>query len=303
MGRSTKIRPANPWLRRHPWAPYILPTTAVMLLLFVVPILFVSVISLTNYRLGAEFSQVSFLGFSNFFRLFSGEESGFYYSVGISVLFMVLGTAIQLVLGMICALILNHEFRGKGVVIACLIIPIAMTPSIVSQIWKLMFNSEFGVVNYFLKALGGLGVQWLDADHAFLSVLVATVWQYTPFVTLMLYAGLRSLPESPYESAVLDGANQWQLFRYITLPLMKNLIALCALLRSIDMLKTFDIPYVLTQGGPGNVTRFLGLKIYDTGFGEQNFVGRASAMAVILILLVSLISLVLFQVLNKSREN
>ena len=303
MGRSTKIRPANPWLRRHPWAPYILPTTAVMLLLFVVPILFVFVISLTNYRLGAEFSQVSFLGFSNFLRLFSGEESGFYYSVGISVLFMVLGTAIQLVLGMICALILNHEFRGKGVVIACLIIPIAMTPSIVSQIWKLMFNSEFGVVNYVLKALGGLGVQWLDADHAFLSVLVATVWQYTPFVTLMLYAGLRSLPESPYESAVLDGANQWQLFRYITLPLMKNLIALCALLRSIDMLKTFDIPYVLTQGGPGNVTRFLGLKIYDTGFGEQNFVGRASAMAVILILLVSLISLVLFQVLNKSREN
>lgn len=300
---GTKIRDRNPWLRKHPWAPYILPTAVVMILLFVVPILFVFIISLTNYHLGAEFRNVSFLGLSNFRRLFAGEESGFYYSVAISVIFMLLGTALQLVLGMICAMLLNNEFKCKGLVIACLIIPIAMTPSIVSQIWKLMFNSEFGVINYFLNTLGGHSVQWLDSDHAFLSVLIATVWQYTPFVTLMLYAGLRSLPESPYESAMLDGANKWQLFRYITLPLMRNLIILCALLRSIDMLKTFDIPYVLTQGGPGNTTKFLSLKIYDTGFGEQNFVGRASAMAVVLIVVVSLISLVLFRVQNKSRED
>ena len=300
---GTKIRDRNPWLRKHPWAPYILPTAVVMILLFVVPILFVFIISLTNYHLGAEFRDVSFLGLSNFRRLFAGEESGFYYSVAISVVFMLLGTVLQLVLGMICAMLLNHEFKCKGLVIACLIIPIAMTPSIVSQIWKLMFNSEFGVINFFLNALSGHSVQWLDSDHAFLSVLIATVWQYTPFVTLMLYAGLRSLPESPYESAMLDGANKWQLFRYITLPLMRNLIILCALLRSIDMLKTFDIPYVLTQGGPGNTTKFLSLKIYDTGFGEQNFVGRASAMAVVLIVVVSLISLVLFRVQNKSRED
>ena len=290
-------------LKRYPWAPYIIPTAVVMLLLFVVPILFVFVISLTNYHLGAAFQDVSFLGLSNYERLFTGQESGFYFSVAISVGFMVLGTVLQLILGMICAMLLNHEFKGKGLVIGCLIIPIAMTPSIVSQIWKLMFNSEFGVINYFFRALGASGVQWLDSDHAFLSVLIATVWQYTPFVTLMLYAGLRSLPESPYESAMLDGANQWQLFRYITLPLMKNLLILCALLRAIDMLKTFDIPYVLTQGGPGNATKFLSLKIYDTGFGEQNFVGRASAMAVVLIVVVTFISLVLFHVQKRSRED
>lgn len=289
-------------LRKHPQVPYILPTAIVMLLLFILPLVFVFLISLTNYRLGVGLDDISFLGLSNYKRLFSGEESGFYHSVFISVFFMVLGTLIQMILGMICALLLNQRFRRKGLVIACLIVPIAMTPSIASQIWKLMFNSEFGVINYFIEAVTGQTVQWLSADYAFLSVLIATVWQYTPFVTLMLYAGLCSLPQSPYESAILDGANKWQLFRHITLPLLKNLILLCALMRSIDMLKTFDIPYVLTQGGPGNATRFLSLKIYDTGFGEQNFVGRASAMAVVLIVLVSLISLALFRVMNKSKE-
>lgn len=297
-----KLRQSNSWLRRHPWAPYIFPTAIVMLLLFVVPILFVFLISLTNYHLGAEFGKISVLGLANYKRLFTGEETGFFHSVWLSIGFMILGTVLQLILGMICAMLLNHEFRGKGLVIACLIIPIAMTPSIVSQIWKLMFNSEFGVINYFLNAITGNGIQWLDGDHAFLSVLIATVWQYTPFVTLMMYAGLRSLPISPYESAMLDGASSGQIFFYITLPLMKNLLILCALLRAIDMLKTFDIPYVLTQGGPGSATKFLSLLIYDTGFGEQNFVGRASAMAVVLIVVVTLISLVLFHVQNKGRE-
>lgn len=299
-GKKNKL--ASPWLHKHPWAPYIFPTALVMLVLFVVPILFVFIISLTNYHLGSDFREISFLGFSNFTRLFTGEENGFYHSVGLSIGFMILGTILQLIFGMICAMLLNHEFKGKGLVIACLIIPIAVTPSIISQIWKLMFNSEFGVINYFLNAITGHTVQWLDSEHAFLSVLIATVWQYTPFVTLMMYAGLRSLPVSPYESAMLDGASNLQIFRYITLPLMKNLLILCTLLRAIDMLKTFDIPYVLTQGGPGNATKFLSLLIYDTGFGEQNFVGRASSMAVVLIVVVTLISLVLFHVQNKNRE-
>jgi len=139
-------------------------------------------------------------------------------------------------------------------------------------------------------------------NHAFISVLIATVWQYTPFVTLMLYAGLRSLPDSPYDSAKLEGANSLQMFVYITLPMMKRLIILCSLLRVIDMLKTFDIPYVLTQGGPGSATQFLSLLIYDTGFGETNFVSRASAMAVILIIIVSLLSLILFRAISRARE-
>lgn len=290
-------------LRKNPHLPYLLPTIILMALLFVIPIIFIVVISFTNYRLGYSVGDVSFLGLSNYIRLFDGSETSFYYSVFISIMFTLLGTGIQLVIGMGCALLLNCEFKGKAVAIACLIIPIAMTPSIASQIWKLMFNNEFGILNYILTQLFGSGVSWLDESHAFLSVLIATVWQYVPFVTLMLYAGLRSLPEEAYESAALDGANKIQAFFYVTLPMMKRLIMLCTLLRLIDMLKTFDIPYVLTQGGPGAATKFLGLLIYDIGFGETNYVARASAIAVILIVITSALSLILFKVQRKMAED
>lgn len=274
-----------------------------MSLLFIVPILFVFLISLTNYNLGTPLDQVKFLGLDHYIRLFTDTQSGFFHSIYLSLMFTIFGVLLQLVIGMACALLLNFEFRLKALVIGCLIIPIAMTPSVSSQIWKLLFNKEFGAINYLLEHTLGFTVSWMDADHAFLSVLIATVWQYTPFVTLMLYAGLRSLPESPYEAAKIEGANRFQTFFYITLPMMRQLIVLCLLLRTIDMLKVFDIPYVLTQGGPGNATQLLGLLIYDTGFGEANFVGRASAMAVVLIIIVSLFSLVLFRTMAKGRED
>lgn len=305
MRKSEKaeFHPCSLWLRKHPQVPYIVPTTLILVLLFITPIIFVIVISFTNYRLGNSLDQVSFIGLSNYLRLFNGSEKAFGYSVTISLVMMVAGTLCQLVLGMLCAMIINQEFKFKGLVIACLIVPIAMTPSIVSQIWKLMFNTDFGVVNYFLEKLFGLRITWLDRDHALTAVMIATVWQYTPFVTLMLYAGLRSLPESPYESAKIEGAGVFQQFIYITLPLMKKLIILCALLRSIDMLKAFDIPYVLTQGGPGNATKVLGILIYDIGFGETNFIARSSAISVFLILIVSVLSIFLFRMLNKTRES
>lgn len=293
----------NGWLKRRPHLPYIMPTMVIMALLFVIPVIFIFIISLTNYRLGYGLDQIGFLGASNYARLFNGSENAFYHSVYISVILTVVGTALQLIIGMGCALLLNCEFKGKAVAVACMIVPIAMTPSIASQIWKLMFNNEFGVINFVLVRLFGVSVSWLDENHAFLSVMIATVWQYIPFVTLMLYAGLRSLPEDAYESAALDGANKFQLFFLITLPMMKRLILLCTLLRTIDMLKTFDIPYVLTQGGPGFATKFLGLLIYDTGFGETNFVARSAAMAVILIIITSALSLLLFRLQRKNAND
>lgn len=271
-------------------------------MLFVIPVLFIFVISLTNYRLGYGIEDISFLGLGNYIRLFDGSENAFYYSIFISLVLTVLGTALQLVIGMGCAMLLNCEFKGKAVAVACMIVPIAMTPSIASQIWKLMFNNEFGIINHILNQLFHINISWLDEKHAFLSVVIATIWQYVPFVTLMLYAGLRSLPEEIYESAALDGANRIQIFFNVTLPMMKRLILLCTLLRMIDMLKTFDIPYVLTQGGPGSATKFLGLLIYDTGFGETNFVARSAAMAVILIFITSTLSLILFRIQRKNAK-
>jgi multiple sugar transport system permease protein len=287
---------------QYPELPFILPALVIMTLLFLGPILFTIGISFTNFRLGMKLENAQFVYFSNYIRLFNGSQANFIFSIYISILLTVLATGLQMILGLICAMVLNRDFPGKGLVIACLLVPVAMTPSIASQMWKLLLNSDFGVINYFINKLFGFTIVWLDADHAFLSVLIAIVWQFTPFVTLMLYAGLRSLPDSPYESAIVDGANQIQIFFHITLPMMKRLIMLCVLLRTVDMLKTFDIPYTLTQGGPGSATKFLGLLIFDIAAGETNYIGRGSAIAVILVSIVCIFSVFLFRALNRLSD-
>ena len=288
--------------KSHAYVPYVMPTMILMALLAITPIIFVILISFTNYQLGTPFSDTKFIGLSNYIRLFDGTDSIFPYSVYISLFMMVAATSFQMVLGFINAMLLNQDFKFKGLALACLIVPIAMTPSIASQIWKLMYNSEFGVINYFVEMITGLQVVWLGKEFAILSVLIANIWMSTPFVTLILYAGLRTLPQEPFESAIIDGANRFELFYYVTLPLMKYLILLTLLLRSIDMMKMFDIPYVLTQGGPGSITQFLGLMIYDVGFGVSGMIGRASAISVILILIVSVMALFLINTMRKNRN-
>ena len=290
------------WLRKNPHIPYIAPTMSVMVLVSIVPILFVIVMSFTNFELGIPLERVRFVGLRNYVRLFNGQDDVFFYSLFITLAMTLLATAIQMALGFFCAFLLNEDFKLKGLAIACFIVPIAMTPSIASQVWKLMYNSESGVINYFLNLLFGVKLVWLGPKYAFLSVLITNVWMSTPFVTLVIYAGLRSLPVEPYESAVIDGANSFQLFKWITLPLLKPLTLLTVLFRLIDMFKMFDIPYVLTQGGPGDATEFLGLRIYRIGFGVTGLVGRASAISVILILIVTILSAILITTLRKNSS-
>ena len=303
--RTMGGRVAQGWARgllaRKPYLPYIAPAMTLMILLVAIPFIAVVLLSFTNYELAMPTSLFKWIGLRNYEKLLFGSNRLLYYSLGISMGMMVLATVFQMVLGFLCASLLNQEIKGRALAIACLLVPIAMTPSIASQIWKLMLNADFGVVNYFLKKLFGAGVVWLDKDHSLLSVLLVNIWSMTPYVTLTLYAGLRSLPVEPYESAVIDGANARQSFLYITLPLLRPLILLTLLFRSIDMLKMFDIPYVLTQGGPGNITEFIGLNIYRTGFGVTTLVGRASAISVILILLVGVISVLLIKLMNKEE--
>lgn len=286
------------YIARNPHVPYTAPAMIIMLLLIGIPVISVIIISLTNYELAMPIESFKFIGLRNYKKLFFGSNTLLYYSLGISIGMMVIATAFQMVLGFLSASLLNQDIKFRGVAIACLIVPIAVTPSIASQVWKLMFNADFGIINYFLEKLFGVSVVWLAEQHALLCVLIVNIWIMTPYVTLILYAGLRSLPLEPFESAVIDGASPFQIFTRITLPLLKPLILLTLLFRSIDMLKMFDIPYVLTQGGPGNITEFIGLYIYRTGFGVTTLVGQASAISVILIVIVGAISVLLIRTMG-----
>ncbi|MCC3375979.1 carbohydrate ABC transporter permease [Cohnella sp. REN36] len=288
------------YFHKRPHLTYIMPAMLILGILTFIPTLFLYGLSLTNYELG--YPDFKFVGLDNFVRLFSGRDAEFWYSMRISIGFMIIVTVAELLLGFWLAVLLDREFKLKPLVFACLIVPIAMTPSITGQIWKLMLNAENGVVNYLLHFFGGK-VIWLSAENAYLSTILVDIWQNTPFVALIIYAGMRSLPSEPYEAAAIDGANRAQIFRYVTLPLLLPMILLAVVFRAIDSLKTFDIPYSLTQGGPGSTTEFLSMHVYRLGFAQTGWVGRSAAVSVVLLVLITVISWLLIRAYRKGVEN
>ena len=291
------------YLERNPHIPFIAPAMTAMMVLSIVPTIFLSLISLTNYQLGWDFSRAKFVGLKNFIRLFSGADPDFWYSVFISLAFMLLATAIEMILGFAFASLLNaSEFKLKGLVIGILIIPMAMTPTIAAQMWKLMFNAEYGILNIILNTLFGVEVVWLSAEMAFWSILLVDIWQFTPFVTLICYAGLRSLPSDPFESASIDGANRWQVLIHITLPMMRKLLFLAILLRAVDALRLFDTAFVLTQGGPGRATEFLSLHVYRMANAQNGLIGRAAAIALVLLVISTVVSRFLIKQQRKEDD-
>lgn len=288
---SRKGRGIRGYMHRNPHTVYIAPAMIVLFVLSIVPTIFLLVTSFTNYQLGWNISRAKFVGIDNYIRLFSGRDPDFWHAIAISLGFMVLATTAEMLLGLIIALMLNaYEFRFKAVIVGILIIPLSITPTIAGQMWKLMLNAEYGLINYVLNSLFGAKVTWLNSNMAFWSILIVDLWQFTPFVALVLYAGLRSMPSEPYEAAMIDGAGSFRMLFSITLPMMKNLIFLTLLLRSVDALKLFDTPFVLTQGGPGNATEFLSLHVYRMVNAQNGLIGRGAAVAVVLLILVSLIS-------------
>ncbi|KWX69419.1 hypothetical protein AMQ84_30995 [Paenibacillus riograndensis] len=288
------------YFQRNPHLAYIMPAMIILGTLTFIPTLFLYVLSVSDYELG--YPTFKFVGLDNFLRLFSGGDAEFWYSVTISLGFMGIVTVIELLLGFWLAVLLDREFKLKFLVFACMIVPIAMTPSITGQVWKLMMNAESGVLNYLLHFIGGK-VIWLSGENAFWSTVLVDVWQNTPFVALIIYAGIRSLPTDPYEAAAIDGASRVQIFRNITLPLLWPMILLAVIFRAIDSLKTFDIPYSLTQGGPGSATEFLSLHVYRLGFAQTGWVGRSAAVSVILLILTTVISMLLIKAYRKGVEN
>jgi multiple sugar transport system permease protein len=279
---------------------FVLPSLATLVAIVIFPTIFLWYVSLTNYDLSMGWEQKSFVGLRNYFFLFL-EDKDFWYSLRITLFFAAVTVGLEFVLGLGVALVFHRHIWGKRVWMSCLILPMVITPTIISLIWKLMLNTEYGVLNFILSQFGLGKINWLGPKEAFWSLILVDVWEWTPFIALILYAGLQALPQEPYEAAVVDGANPRQIFFYLTLPLLKPMILIALLLRSIDALKMFDVVYGLTQGGPGNATELMSLHIYRLGFRHTNWIGRASANAVILLFLSTLLTTVLLRTLRRER--
>lgn len=284
--------------RRRPYLPFILPAFTIMGVLIAVPVIVMITYAMTDYEIG--YPSFEFVGAENFLRLF--RSASFWHSVTLTLRYALIVTALSLLIGFLMAQLIDRHIRWRPIAIAALVVPIAMTPSIAGQIWGLILNSEYGVLNFLLDAAINVRQPWLASDWAFASVVGVSVWQSAPFAALIIFAGLQSMPAEPFEAARVDGAGSVQTLWHITLPLLRMPLLLALIFVSIDALRIFDIPFTLTQGGPGDATELLGMYIYRTGFGQTGWIGRASAASVMLMLLTLAISLVLISAVRRSMK-
>ena len=216
----------------------------------------------------------------------------------ITLIYAVVSVAVEVFLGVLLALLLSKKFKGKNLVKTGFILPMVATPVAVALTWKLLFDVNYGYINYLLGKIG-LSFQGLSsADTALASFLVIDIWQWTPFIMLLVSAGLASLPTDPYEAAMLDGATKGQILRRITLPLLNPTILMATLLRLIDALKSFDIIYATTKGGPGNSTKTLNILVYEEAFSNFRF-GRVSAYVVLFVVFILIVCGVFMKIKKK----
>lgn len=260
----------------------IAPTIAVLLALTIYPLIYAVKIS---FQTPAGNST-----FANFARLVSDQF--FLSALAHTFVYAAIALTVEFLIGLGLALILNQKMRGRAGFRTMLLLPMMLPPVVVGVIWRLMLNSNFGAVNGTLQKFGvnTEALTWTASPKlAMAAVIIADVWQWTPFMFLILLAGLQAIPQEPYEAAVIDGSNAWQTFRHVTLPLLKPAILIALLLRTMDLLRVFDHIFILTEGGPGLATETLSLYIYRTAFRFSNF-GYAAAMSFVLLLITNVIS-------------
>jgi multiple sugar transport system permease protein len=263
------------------------PALLLLLLVYAYPIARSIWLSLFTQNLGTEL-QPLFTGLSNYQRML--VDGRFWQSIANTTVFTILSVLLELGLGLAIALVLNQSFRGRGIIRTIALLPWALPTALIATAWIWIFNDQFGVWNDLLLRLGLIktGVNWLgDPNWALWTVIAADVWKTTPFVSILLLAGLQAIPHDLYEAHALDGASAWQSFVRITLPLLLPQLLIAALFRFAQGFGIFDLIQVMTGGGPGGATETVSLYIYATIMRYLDF-GYGAALVVVTFVVLSL---------------
>jgi multiple sugar transport system permease protein len=286
-GASTTLRRAFGSLtHRNLHVLFVLPALLVMVLLMAYPVIYTIVLSTRSY--GLSINDFTNVGLQNYQKALA--DARFFDAFIRTVIFTVLSVTASIVVGMLIALALNRDGRGARWSRTMLILPMVATPVATSLIWMMMFNPTLGVLNFFLELVGLPPSLWVaDPILVLPSIVMVDVWHFAPFAGLILLAGLKSLPHEPFESAIMDGASRWQLFWQITLPLLRPVLLVVLVFRTIDALKVFDLIWVMTAGGPGFNSETLYIYAYNHAFKYLDL-GYGSAVIVLFTLIVAVIS-------------
>jgi multiple sugar transport system permease protein len=280
---------------RH-YLPFAYPALLITAAVIVFPWLFTFYMSVHDWKIG---QAREFVGLANFTKL--ATDLRFLEAIGHTLYFTALAVILPVIFGTAAALIFNERFPLRGLFRAIFILPMMATPVAVALVWTMMFHPQLGVLNYLLTQIGLPPQLWVySAGTVIPSLVLVEVWHWTPLVMLIVLGGLAAAPTEPYESAKIDGASGWQMFRHITLPLIMPFLLVAVVIRTIDALKAFDTIYVITGGGPGTASETINIYLYLQAFSFYN-IGYASAVTIVFFVLIVALALVLLYLRQKAK--
>lgn len=269
-------------IRMRPY--YIIAPGLIILIGIMIPFVSAIFLSFTNYSF--RLPNWKWVWFKNWIKMFS--DPGFYHAIGVTIRYALYATGVQMILGTIIALLLKKDTRYSRILKVLFTFPLMVAPAIAVLIWQLMTSNSVGVLEKFLNVIGIFNFPWASshATAMFTAILIDT-WVNTPFVLLLVLAGIQSLPKSPFEAAQVDGASAWFTFKTLTFPMLKPFMYIALLFRLMASLQEFGIIYALTKGGPGNTLMNTSLTAYMTAFQYQRL-GEALPYLLVLWLIVNI---------------
>ncbi len=286
---------------RHLPLALLFPSILIILLIVGFPMIYSLYVSFTNFNLTSP-GNVDFIGFKNYITLFT-DDPLFWKSFGRTILFISLAVNLEFLLGLGIAQLMAKVIRGQGLARTLMMTPMMFAPILVGFQFKWFFNAQVGLVNNILYTLTGEPnfIPWLiDKPLGFISILIAEIWMSTPFMVIILEAGILSLPVEPFEAAEVDGASGWQKFRHLTLPMLMPFVYTAMAIRSLDIARAYDVVSIMTGGGPGNRTELIWTYVNRLAFSSKQF-GLGSAMSFVTVILSFTFTYMFFSNVLKSR--
>ena len=276
-----------------------LPSLIALMMVLALPLVYSLVTSFFDTNLKYR-GLGDFVGLQNYIEVL--KDTYFLDSVKTTVIFTFFVVVIEFLVGLGIGLLLNNIRKARNFFFTIIIVPMMITPIAVGLIWRLLLHSDLGIINYVLSQIGIAGRAWLaDASIALKTVMFIDIWQNVPYMVLVILAGLVTLPTEPYEAAAIDGASRLQSFFTLTIPMMLPTFSVVLLLRTITALKTYDLIFVLTRGGPGTTTEVISYHIYQQAFRYLE-IGKASAMSYLLLLMIVPVAFLFIRISRNRTE-
>ncbi len=289
---------------------FMLPAMAVLILGLIVPLYNAVELSFYNWSMGTPWESKVFIGLDSYQRMLG--DGAVHQSLGVTLRYTFWVLVTEMILGVALAFLLEKPVRGAAIFRTIFILPLMVSPVAVGLIWRYLYDARIGLINHFLEAIGtaapflqplGFSRQlWLaDPNMALTSIIITDIWQWTPFIFIIVLAGLQSLPAEITEAAIIDGANWFQIIVRVKLPMIRTIIMVTLLLRIIDVFRALEVIYTMTFGGPGLSTEVLSLHIYKTAFTAQQL-GYASTIATLLMVIILIFTILVLLYQNPLKE-